>query len=438
MVSLAENQPQDPRPLGEIVHSTNYHLSEKEEAFLDQLQRDCYNYFVESADKTSGLIPDRAKTDGSWFSGVASSASTGFGLTAHCIAAERGWITKEEAYDKCLKVLKFTRDHFAHTNGFLHHFVNPTTGELEWDSEASSIDTALFLTGAFTASGYFENEELTAVVNDIYNRVDWKWMTNGNEFLDMGYRESEGFINVEWDHYSEMLVMLLLGIGSDSDMALDAEHWENWPRDPKLTFKGEGFCAYPPLFVHHYSQNFFDFRTNRDKHLDYFRNSQLSTLAQREYMDRLGKAFPDTLGHWNVDLWGLTASDSPDGYKDWGAPYVDPRLRPWRGDDGTLTPSAPGGSICMTPKEAIATLMLQKEKFADMGIYGQYGFTNAYNPRTGWVGPDVIAIDTGITLISAENLRSGFAWKHFMKHPAAQRAFERCNFYPIKPINNDK
>jgi hypothetical protein len=33
-------------------------------------------------------------------------------------------------------------------------------------------------------------------------------------------------------------------------------------------------------------------------------------------------------------------------------------------------------------------------------------------------------IDVGITLLSAENLRSGFVWKWFMKNPEIQRAMD--------------
>jgi hypothetical protein len=41
----------------------------------------------------------------------------------------------------------------------------------------------------------------------------------------------------------------------------------------------------------------------------------------------------------------------------------------------------------------------------------------------------VVAIDTGITMLMAENLRSGFVWKTFMKSREAQRGLERAGFY---------
>ncbi|HEV2859601.1 MAG TPA: glucoamylase family protein, partial [Pyrinomonadaceae bacterium] len=55
-------------------------------------------------------------------------------------------------------------------------------------------------------------------------------------------------------------------------------------------------------------------------------------------------------------------------------------------------------------------------------VYGRYGFADAFNPTTGWVGPDVIGIDQGITLLSAENLRTGLVWRLFMGNREIPRA----------------
>jgi hypothetical protein len=44
------------------------------------------------------------------------------------------------------------------------------------------------------------------------------------------------------------------------------------------------------------------------------------------------------------------------------------------------------------------------------------------------VAPDFVAINTGITLLMAENARSGFVWKTFMKNPEAQTGLARAGF----------
>jgi hypothetical protein len=61
-------------------------------------------------------------------------------------------------------------------------------------------------------------------------------------------------------------------------------------------------------------------------------------------------------------------------------------------------------------------------------VWSRYGFVNAFNPQTNWYDPDVIGIDTGITMLMAENLRTGFVWNTFMKNEQAQLALKRAGF----------
>jgi hypothetical protein len=67
------------------------------------------------------------------------------------------------------------------------------------------------------------------------------------------------------------------------------------------------------------------------------------------------------------------------------------------------------------------------------GAYCKYGFVNAFNPLKGWYDTDVVGIDTGITLLMAENVRTGLVWDTFMKSPEARRGMERAGFKPYKP-----
>jgi hypothetical protein len=59
----------------------------------------------------------------------------------------------------------------------------------------------------------------------------------------------------------------------------------------------------------------------------------------------------------------------------------------------------------------------------------RYGFVDAFNPLTGWYDPDVIGIDLGITMLMAENFRSGLIWNTFMKNPEAQAAMTAAGFH---------
>jgi len=61
-------------------------------------------------------------------------------------------------------------------------------------------------------------------------------------------------------------------------------------------------------------------------------------------------------------------------------------------------------------------------------VWQRYGFVDAFNPQTGWASSDVIGIDLGITLLMAENLRSGLVWEHFMRAPEVRRGLQLAGF----------
>src|SRR5689334_24856592 len=118
-------------------------------AFIDDLQQRSFRYFWEQADPQTGLVPDRARMDGSALDlnhqGVASIAATGFGLTSLCIAADRAWISKAEALERTRNTLRFFDSRAFHQRGWFYHWMDAKTGERRWNSEVASIDTALML-----------------------------------------------------------------------------------------------------------------------------------------------------------------------------------------------------------------------------------------------------------------------------------------------------
>ena len=213
--------------------------------------------------------------------------------------------------------------------------------------------------------------------------------------------------------------MYLLGMGSSS-YPLPAETWQAWKR---LTFEYDGLRyigSFAPLFVHQYSQAWFDFRGKQDQYADYFQNSVIATEVHRLFCLQLGKQFPD----YSDDLWGITASDSAKGYVAWGGP---PAVGPI---DGTVVPSAAAGSLPFMSQPTMRVLRNIKGRYG--GAWSRYGFVNAFNPLTNWYDHDVIGIDTGITMIMAENARTSFVWDTFMKSPEAQRGMQRAGFKPTK------
>jgi hypothetical protein len=232
--------------------------------------------------------------------------------------------------------------------------------------------------------------------------------------LAHGWKPETGFLGARWDTYSEHLILDLLAIGSPTH-PVSPRSWRAWRRD-YITYAGYTYITGGPLFIHQYSHAWVDFRNRREDRpprTDFFRNSIAATRAHRLFCLSLAKEFPG----YTETVWGITASDSEKGYVAWGGPPRDPAI------DGTVVPAAAGGSLMFTPDITLAALRAMREKYGER-IYGRYGFADAFNPNTGWVGPDVIGIDVGITLLSAENLRTGNVWRWFMRNREIGRALE--------------
>jgi hypothetical protein len=210
--------------------------------------------------------------------------------------------------------------------------------------------------------------------------------------------------------------LYLLGIGAPH-RPLPAETWDAWRR-PRAEYAGHNFIQGGPLFTHQYAQAWFDFRDRRDAYADYWQNSVDATLAQRAWFAKQRE------NYWSDDVWGLTASDSVLGYQAWGTPGHDAER-----SDGTLVPCAPGGSLPFAPRECLNTLERMRV-IGGASVWGRYGFADAFNPETGWASPDVIGINVGITLIMAENLRTGMVWDTFMRAPEVQRGMQLAGFKP--------
>lgn len=401
----------------EIVPASRNALTASDTVFLNEVQRRAVLYFLEQSDPRTGLTHDRAPASGLRSKAPSSCAATGFALTAYCIADSRGWLAAGEALRRTRQALQFVAEHHAHERGLLYHFVDAATGVRKWKSEASTIDTALFLKGAIFAREYLRDAEVTRLVDQIYNRIDWRWALNGGTTLSHGWLPESGFIPYRWDSYSELMGMYLLGIGAEKN-ALPAEAWHAWRRGPLATHAGRTFIQCGPLFTHQFAHGWFDFRGVRDAHADYWQNSVDATLAQRAWSAQQSKRFQ----HWSADMWGLTASDGPRGYIAWGTPDHEPDR-----SDGTLVPCAPAGSLPFAPRECITALKRMREIGGEK-LWGRYGFADAFNPQTGWIASDVIGIDQGITLVMAENLRSELVWDIFMRAPEVQRGMQLAGF----------
>jgi len=406
------------------------------QSFIEDLQQRSFRYFWEQADPQTGLVPDRARMDGSpldaTHQNVASIAATGFGLTSLCIAADRGWILKSEALERTRNTLRFFDTRAFQQRGWFYHWLDAKTGERRWNSEVSSIDTALLLAGVLTVRQCFRDDrEIVQSATRIYNRVDFRWMLNGHPLLlSHGWKPESGFLRARWDTYSEDTILYMLAIGSPTHPISPASWYALW-RD-RYRYEGHSYFTTigVPLFMHQYAHAWIDYRNRRESRgdrIDYFQNSVAATRAHRAFCINLSHDFPA----FGPDIWGITASDSAKGYLAWGGPPRDPDI------DGTVVPSAAGGSLMFTPELSTRALETMHSKYGSK-IYGKYGFVDAFNPKTGWTDTDVIGINAGIILLSAENMRTGNVWRWFMQNREIPTALSRINLGHKKAQKSQK
>ena len=438
-------------------------LPADQRALVDDLEKRTFEWFWHSADPTTGLVPD--SYPGHAFSSI---AAVGFGLTAYGVGVERGYITRQQAVQRTLATLRFfkrapqndSEDGASGYRGFYYHFLDMRTGRRAMRSvELSSVDTTLLLGGVLFAESYYDRDtpqeaQIRRLADAIYRRVDWPWMQPRAPLISMGWTPGGRFIPADWKGYNEGMLVYILALGSPTH-PVQPDAWAAWLATNHLTwgtFEGLKFLNFAPLFGHQYSEAWVDFRGIRDawsrQHgLDYFENSRRATYSQRSY----AIANP---GHWTgygANLWGLTASNGPGnvvvrgsdgtrrfyGYTARGAglDYIT--------DDGTIAPTAAGGSIAFAPELVIPALAAMKRRYGS-AIYNRYGFVDAFNlsfhdtatrlrtgrvvPGVGWVDSVQLGIDQGPIVLMIENWRSGFVWKVMRKNPYIRKGLQRAGF----------
>ncbi len=424
-------------------------VEKTEQVFLDSLSHHTFNYFWELADSNSAQIPDRWPSDS--FSSI---AATGFGITAYLIGAERGYITREQAAERVLTTIKFldalpkgdSTAGVAGYKGFFYHFIDMKTGLRYQQVELSTIDTGLLITGILSAQTYFDQDnetekEIRNRADAMYKAIEWDWAMNNDKTMSMGWHPEKGFIEARWQGYNEAMILYVLALGSPTH-TIPTESWTAWTSTYQWAkYYGQEHVNFGPLFGHQYSHMYIDFRAIYDPYMkakgfDYFENSKRATYANREYCI----ANPGHYKGYSSTVWGLTACDGPGnsnknnpniafmGYSARGAAQY------YLSDDGTIAPTAAGGSLAFAPEICIPALKSMYDQYGDK-IYKRYGFIDAFNGSVenkdgtiGWIDQDYIGIDQGPIVIQIQNYQNEFVWNLMKKNPYIVAGLKKAGF----------
>lgn len=463
-------------------HSTKPKTSTEFDQILADLHHRTFRWFWEVTDDRTGLTPDNYPKPK-----FCSIAAVGFALTAYCIGAKSGYVTREAAAQRTLTTLRTfwnapqgpDRTGTNGYKGFFYHFLDLNTGLRYKNVELSTVDSAMFFLGALTAAAYFdgtsaEEAEIRKLAIDLYQRADWSFFVRDSGLISMGWHpepnlpdhDARGLIDRNWDHYNEGSMMVyLLATGSPTH---PAGNWSAWSATIGGTWGnnyGEPHVGFSPLFGHQYSHVWYDFRGIADDFMrrhnsDYFTNSRRATYAQRNYAIKNPGHFKDLSG----DVWGMTACRGPGDIKakinGRTVQFYDYSARGPQGqdhesvEDGTIAPTAGLSSIAFAPEICIPLAHTLRRRYGS-DIYSDYGYFDAFNPtfpanlpsqsghhtaKAGWVAYDTLGIDQGPILCMLENYRSGMVWDLYNRSsitgPMVRRAFTSAGFTPISPAGD--
>ncbi len=418
------------------------------ENLLAALQRDALGYFLHEANPANGLVVDRTEAGS-----PASIAAVGFALTTYLVAVERSWMSRAEAVTRTLTVVRFfwnspqgSAPNATGYKGFYYHFLDMQNGQRAGTCELSTVDTAFLLAGMLSAAAYFDHEsadeqEIRALVDALYRRVDWQWARNGGATLSHGWRPEAGFLAYRWEGYDEALLAYVLGLGSPT-YPLPAESYTAWASTYEWkSLYGHELLHGSSLFVHQFSHLWIDFRGirdafMRDKGFDYFENSRRATLVQQQYAIHNPHAFVG----YGPYFWGLTASDGPGPairqVHDIERTFFDYVARgvPDGPDDGTIAPWAVVASLPFAPEIVLPTILHFKDVYPQ--ITGKYCFKCSFNltftdeghGKAGWTSAHHYGINLGPLVMMCENYRSDLIWRLMRGCPYVVSGLRRAGF----------
>ena len=401
-------------------------------ALLDLVQYQTFRYFWDFAHPVSGLSRERSNESFGYGNETVTTGGTGFGIMGVIVATERKWIGRDTAAKFLLKMVNFLLKANSY-HGVFPHWLDGATGKTipfsRKDDGADLVETSYLFQGLLCARQYFNattpiENELRNRINWMWNDIEWNWHTQGQEVLYWHWSPNNGWaMNFPVRGFNECLIMYVLAASCPNEryQVPASVYHRGWAQSDFFK-NGKQFYGYTlplgfdyggPLFFSQYSFLGLDPRGLKDRYADYWEQNRNHTLINREHCVRN----PGKFKGYGVQCWGLTASDTYDGYNAYSP----------TNDGGTITPTAALSAFPYTPEYSMQAL---KHFYYDLGdkIWSEYGFVDAFNESKNWYAQSHLAIDQGPIIAMIENHRSGLLWKLFMSCPEIKKGLQKLDF----------
>jgi hypothetical protein len=422
-------------PYAEAVAQVRYvvarprHLSDS--ALLELVEKQTFRYFWDFAHPVSGLARERSNESYDYGSEVVTMGGSGFGIMAIIAATERKWITREAAVERMNKIVRFLWKADSY-HGIFPHWMNGATGKTipfsRKDDGGDLVETSFLFQGLLCARQYFnrnspEEQSIRDHINWMWDQAEWSWHTRGGlDLLYWHWSPNNGWsMDFELRGWNEALITYVLAASSPRYPIARSVYDRCWAVSDHFRNGKEfygirlplGFDYGGPLFFTHYSFLGLNPRGLKDAYADYWTQNYNHTLINHAHCI----ANPGHFKGYGADCWGLTASDTYNGY-DAHSP---------QNDHGTIAPTAALSAFPYTPAYSMKAL---RHFYDDLGdkIWGEYGFSDAFNETQNWYAQSYLAIDEGPIVVMIENYRSGLLWNLFMSCPEIQNGLKKLGF----------
>jgi hypothetical protein len=411
-----------------------------DDSLLTLVEYRTFQYFWDGAEPTSGAARERYHSDNVYPENdkhIVTSGGTGFGVMAILVGIERGFITRQQGYERLNKLVDWlaTADRF---HGVWPHWLNGETGKVKPfspnDNGGDLVETSYLAQGLLCVRQYFKDgsdseKALAAKIDKLWKEIEFDWhRQDGKNVLYWHWSPDKAWkMNFPVEGYNECLIMYVLAAASPTHTIPAEVYHQGWARNGAmkndsahqqyglhLDLKHNYAEQYGgPLFWSHYSFLGLDPRNLQDRYADYWTHNTNHTLIDYRYCVENPKKFKG----YGEDNWGLTASYSVNGY----AAHSPTE------DLGVISPTAALSSFPYTPEESMRAL---RHFYFDLGskIFGEYGFYDAFSEHHDWYPPRYLAIDQGPAVVMIENHRSGLLWKLFMSAPEVQTGLDKLGF----------
>ncbi len=420
-------------------------------ALLDVVQRQTFRFFWHYAHPVSGLARERStpvRADFYWDfineaydepnfgKGIFGSedcaiGGTGFGIMATIVAVQRGWIGRDTAVKRLIKIIDFLNKADSY-HGIFPHFMNGTTGKTVpfgiLDDGADIVESSYLMMGFLCAREYFNSDTpiekyFRNRITHLWNIANWNWHTrNNNAMLYWHWSVENDFdMNFPIRGFNECLITYLISSSSPTHPISPDVYFNGWVNSTSYlngkSYYGIklplGFEYGGPLFFAHYTFMGIDPRGLKDWNTDYWEQNRNHTLINRQHCIENPKKYKG----YSADCWGLTAGDSYKGYV----------AHSPQEDYGVIQPTAALSSFPYTPEFSMQAL---KHFYYQLGvkIWSEYGFVDGFSIHHNWYAKSHLAIDQGPIIVMIENHRTGLLWNLFMKIPDVQNGLQRLGF----------